>query len=616
MKLLIAFFIISLFVSLFVKKFHLTSYKSYWAAVILLAKSTVFNAYCVSFMVVVMGLIAYSRIHIFGTFTLLFALEFTIFSIYHLSKPKQETVQEKVLDVEAQGKPGFSVFLLLSDFFIVSLSFFMVNFYKRGTFELHPEYEKLLLVIYGLWFLASFVTNKFDKRNFQNYFYAIAPCAKAVILMIAVMSVLIFAFRLFYFSRIQIFGSFLMISLFESALYYFYFIFGLKREEDRDIESIEGLKTLTKQKELPLEIDIEDIRSRLTRPIREELQARYLKGYPWLFDFIDQSLDLSEIIRAETAIMDSADMFHLDLIDDHRIRLLINLHRVNDVRWINRYFLEVQKTLVNGGFFVGRADTIDTHKKRFFKKYPKYFRELLYALNFIMFRVLPKLPGIKKVFFAVTKGKNRMISRAEVLGRLHFCGLKVISEKEMEDSLYLIAQKVKTPSLDESPSYGPLVRFERVGGNGRLIHIYKFRTMHPYSEYLQEYIYEINKLQKGGKIEDDFRVAGWGKFMRKRWLDELPTLYNWIRGELQLIGVRPLTMHYLSLYSEDLREMRKRIKPGLIPPFYADLPETFSEICESERRYIQAFLKKPIKTQWVYFCKAFYNIIIKGARSN
>ena len=616
MKLLIAFYIIWLFVSLFVKKFHLPIYKSYWTEVILLAKSTVFNAYCVSFMVVIMGLIAYSRIHIFGTFTLLFALEFAIFSIYYLSKPKEEIVQTKGFDVEAQGKPEFSIFLLLSDLLLVSLSFFIVNFYKRGTFELYPEYEKLLLVIYGLWFLTSFMTNKFDRRNFQNYYYAIAPCAKAVILVIAIMSILIFAFRLFYFSRIQIFGSLLMFSIFESALYYSYFIFSLKRENNRDIESIEGVKTLIKQKELTLEIDIEDIRSRLTKPIKEDLQAKCLKGYPWLFDFVDQSLDLSEFIRAETAIMDSADMFHLNLIDDHPIRLFINLHRLNDVRWLNRYFLEIQRTLVNGGYFIGRIDTIATHKKHFFGKYPKYFAEVFYIMSFIYRRIFPKIPGIKKVYFAVTKGKNRMISRAEVLGRLHFCGLKVIAEKEMENSLYCITQKARTPSPDQNPSYGPLVRLERIGANGRPICIYKFRTMHPYSEYLQEHIYEKNKLQNGGKIKDDFRISTWGRFMRRIWLDELPTVYNWIKGELRLFGVRPLSLHYLSLYSEDLQEMRKKVKPGLIPPFYADLPETFSEICESEKRYIQAYLREPLKTQWVYFWKTFYNIIIKGARSN
>ena len=314
--------------------------------------------------------------------------------------------------------------------------------------------------------------------------------------------------------------------------------------------------------------------------------------------------------------MDSADMFHFNLIDDHPIRLFINLHKLNDVRWLNRYFLEIQRILVNGGYFFGRIDTIATHKKHFFEKYPKYFAEVFYVMSFIYKRIFPKIPGIKKVYFAVTKGKNRMISRAEVLGRLHFCGLKVIAEKEMENSLYFITQKARTPSPDQNPSYGPLVKLERIGANRQPICIYKFRTMHPYSEYLQEYIYEKNKLQNGGKIKDDFRISSWGRFMRRNWLDELPMVYNWLRGDLKLFGLRPLTLHYMSLYSRDLQELRKKVKPGLIPPFYADLPETFSEICESERRYIQSYLKKPIKTQWIYFWKVFYNIIIKGVRSS
>jgi hypothetical protein len=75
-------------------------------------------------------------------------------------------------------------------------------------------------------------------------------------------------------------------------------------------------------------------------------------------------------------------------------------------------------------------------------------------------------------------------------------------------------------------------------------------------------------------------------------------------------------MQYLGVYPADLRRLRSRVKPGLIPPFYADMPETFEEICESERKYLEAYLEKPAGTQWVYFWKAFYNIIIKGARSH
>lgn len=162
--------------------------------------------------------------------------------------------------------------------------------------------------------------------------------------------------------------------------------------------------------------------------------------------------------------------------------------------------------------------------------------------------------------------------------------------------LYVIARKVKTSSLDQSPTYGPLVQLKRSGLGGRAFLTYKFRTMHPYSEYLQQYIYELHGLQKGGKIENDFRMTAWGKVMRKLWLDELPMLYNWLKGDLQIVGVRPLSFHYLELYDKELQELRKKVKPGLVPPFYADLPETFEEICDSERRYINAYLKHPFRT--------------------
>lgn len=82
------------------------------------------------------------------------------------------------------------------------------------------------------------------------------------------------------------------------------------------------------------------------------------------------------------------------------------------------------------------------------------------------------------------------------------------------------------------------------------------------------------------------------------------------------MGVRPLSFHYLELYDKELQELRKKVKPGLVPPFYADLPETFEQICDSERRYIQRFLQHPVRTQFVYFWKCFVNIAFKGARSN
>jgi len=139
--------------------------------------------------------------------------------------------------------------------------------------------------------------------------------------------------------------------------------------------------------------------------------------------------------------------------------------------------------------------------------------------------------------------------------------------------------------------------------------------MHPYSEYLQGYVYEQNRLQLNGKFNSDFRVTQWGKVFRKLWIDELPQITNFMHGDISLVGVRALSEHYFNLYPEELRELRIKFKPGLVPPYYADMPNSFEEILESERQYLLAKRRKPFTTDVRYFSKALYNIFFKKARS-
>ena len=99
------------------------------------------------------------------------------------------------------------------------------------------------------------------------------------------------------------------------------------------------------------------------------------------------------------------------------------------------------------------------------------------------------------------------------------------------------------------------------------------------------------------------------------WLDELPQFINFFRGELRLFGVRALSEHYFSLYPKELQELRIQFKPGLVPPYYADMPKSFGEILESEKKYLLKKKQHPFQTDVVYFFKAWYNIIFKHARS-
>jgi len=238
-----------------------------------------------------------------------------------------------------------------------------------------------------------------------------------------------------------------------------------------------------------------------------------------------------------------------------------------------------------------------------------------YTLDYLLKRVAPKFNITKKLYFFITQGRNRVISKAETLGRLYSCGFVVDELQVIDKLLYFVVHKNRSPYYDENRTYGPLIKLRRIGKGGQEFYVYKFRTMHPFSEYLQPYIYQHYNLKEGGKFQNDFRITTAGKIMRKFWIDELPMLLNLLRGDMKIVGVRPLSKHYFNLYDNELKELRTQVKPGLVPPFYADMPKTLEDIQASEKKYLMAYKKHPLLTDWRYFWKAFFNIVFKHARS-
>lgn len=295
-----------------------------------------------------------------------------------------------------------------------------------------------------------------------------------------------------------------------------------------------------------------------------------------------------------------------DLLD-----LIVKVERINDIRFLNKYFEEVNRKLKVGGLFKGNVETFSVRRMSLKTKFPSPLNTIYLFFDTILVRVLPKLRVTKNLYFSLTKGKGRVLSKAETYGRLYSCGFEIVEEDYRNNKIYFTVIKVKEPSYPKNPSYGFLISLERVGKNGKTIKVRKLRTMHPYSEFLQEYVFEKNHLKEGGKIKNDFRISPEGKIFRKFWLDELPMFYNFFKGEMKLVGVRPISKHYFSLYSKELQELRVKTKPGLIPPFYADMPVTLEEIMASEIKYLKAYNKRPFRTDVSYFFKAINNILFK-----
>ncbi len=616
--LLFLFYICWFVASFTAKKFEEESYLTFKNGLRCFGRSSLYMLYCIAFAVVFLGVPGFSRVQLFSTCLATFFIESLVWFVYYKSQKREgyeyRNVKSDSPKVAATTSP-FSYVLFGMDFLLLILSLITVNYIKRGHLAFPESYEMLFIMILGLWFTVSLITDKFRSNSIKNYTLALAQWLKAGAIMLALVAVAVFGLRLFYISRFQSFGTVLMLLLFEAAALRIYFLW--KREEKKadDIESIETVKKILGQKSLNLDVDVETIRENLFEPVRGKLEEKLKSIDHKLFEFIDEHVDLGNILCLETTADTSRKVFSLTA-DQVPIRLMLNLRKINDIRRINQYLLDIHQVLLPGGYFIGRAHTIVTHKEWIYDKYPRYIVKYVYMVDFCFNRVIPKLPFLNKIYFALTNGKDRVISRAELLGRLHFCGFEIVAEKNIDKRLCVIARKVKSPSLDVSPTYGPLVELKRVGYNNNIIKTYKLRTMHPYSEYLQQYIFEnFGGTVDGDGFQNDFRITGWGKICRKFWIDELPMLMNWLKGDLKIVGVRPLSQHKFSMYSEENQKLRVTVKPGLVPPFYADLPKDFEGLQESEAKYIKLYHKNPIATDIRYFFVVMWNIFVKKARS-
>ena len=503
--------------------------------------------------------------------------------------------------------PRRTLYLLLFDLLIIMGSFgLMVVIKPEPKAYLNDYYLIGLGLLLVTWIFASFAFEKYHIVKEIGLWEIFKRILYSNFFSLAVISIFVAALHVSDFSRLIFFGTISFATLAEIFFANLDYLLIHTVENATDIKNpppkameIRNARKAINYREAS--IDIAGIREGIIEEFGEHV-------YNYISGFADGS-------DPKVLFISTTTRFNIQLQPDRYFHKIINLKRVNDIQYINKFFESVNRKLPLKGFFIGCVETDELRKKRILRKYAPVLRWIMYTIDFIIKRVFPKFLLTKKIYFLLTRGENRVISRAEVLGRLYSCGFEVIDEKYIHNLLFFVVRKLKEPVYDMNPTYGPFVKLKRIGKGGKFIKVYKLRTMHPYSEYLQDYMHEIHQLEEGGKFKNDFRVSTAGQIFRTFWLDEFPMLINLFRGEMKLFGVRPLSQQYFNLYSEELRQKRIRFKPGLIPPFYVDMPKTLEEIQISEMKYLEAYEKHPFKTDFVYFWKALYNIIFKKARS-
>lgn len=115
----------------------------------------------------------------------------------------------------------------------------------------------------------------------------------------------------------------------------------------------------------------------------------------------------------------------------------------------------------------------------------------------------------------------------------------------------------------ESPGESPIFIQTRVGKNGKEFRFFKFRTMYPDAESHLEQLLAKNEMNGPVfKIKDDPRITKVGKILRRTSMDELPQLWNILKGDMSLVGPRPALPRETAQYDEEARK-RLEVIPGL-----------------------------------------------------
>lgn len=331
-----------------------------------------------------------------------------------------------------------------------------------------------------------------------------------------------------------------------------------------------------------------------------------------ILDFCNSHVNLTD---ENVLVISTSNQFNIENAK-HEIQHIVNLSKINNIRFINKFFECVAESIEFGGVYICCTETIQGRRKRQRIQKIPILRNFFNFFEFLFLRIFPKVWGLKKIYFFITRGRRRLLSKAEVLGRLVSCGFEIQQVKTIDGLLYMAVKKIKSPDYNVNASYGPLYKMPRVGKKGKMIGVYKLRTMHPYAEYLQEYIIKNHGYASSGKPRNDFRLTYWGKTFRKFWIDELPQLINLFKGDLKLVGVRPVGKFYFDNLPEKVKDKRYKHKPGCIPPYVAlNRKSSVEEVLKAEMEYMEEKESRPYTTDTKYFFKAIFNILFRGKRS-
>lgn len=499
----------------------------------------------------------------------------------------------------------FRVITLSADILILASSYVLMSMLKPAGLKTYMlSHISFFLMLAFLWIVVSVAGGKIGRGRIINLRTLFGRVLTSNLIATSMAALLLFALRDLGYSRQVVFGTAITATLLELAIGSLYLAF-------RKAPLITPAAIRLTEREMVARSHPENAGDIVPDPA---LTMRLQEGCSRV-----RAEALSSMVNREDAarlaIVSTSEAFNIQNLEHADYTCIINLKPMNSIRKLDRFLDTVNGRLGDNGLFLCSVETLEQRVERLKEKFTPAGYYLIALPDFLINRVIPRLRLTRGLWQFITGGANAPFSRAEALGRLSRAGFAIRQEKFAGNMLCIRAERRSEPKPVNENNYGMIIALPRIGRDGRTFNVYKLRTMHPYSEYIQDYVYGLHSIEEGGKLKDDFRVTVWGRFARRVWLDELPMIVNILKGDIKLFGVRPLSKHYFSLYDDNIRDRRIQYKPGLLPPYYADLPTGLEAIQHSELRYFDSWDRNPLGTDIRYLARSVYNIFFRNARS-
>ena len=313
-------------------------------------------------------------------------------------------------------------------------AFIILIRYKTGVFVYYPWSEKILLIVIVSWLLSIGLTSKYRYTPSQNLYYQIAPFVKSGIIMFIMAGAFYFFFHQEHLSRQILFGTIIIYAILENLVFSLLLLdkrrghgfMSNKNISNNGDGDIFGQRSLSVDPQIDISLKLFDIRALFERVSFQESDP--------IIKFLLHNYQGS-LERNSATLLSTTSIENINILPDRSQTLLMNMHLLNDIRRLNQYMIACNDKIKPGGMLFGCFIPLARDRQRLRSKMPKLIFKIIYPIYFIFYRILPKLPKIRHLYFILTKGRGRVISKAEMFGRLSFCGYNVTAEIIIDNTL-------------------------------------------------------------------------------------------------------------------------------------------------------------------------------------